>query len=548
MEEDEQDNAFERRQDELLALSAILPSDELTLPAESNNARASCLQRLTLKVPGVLPFPPVKIVVRTHTYRPQESMPGIETKYEHSTRETELKDICNLPPIELTIALPAEYPTSAPPTLSHIFSDYVGRVSYRTDHLQSLPSSLVKYVSEKAAIDRSNFTLRVADRLNADWDAMQSETLFWWYETLRETIWTEGACGLYDSEREVLAFDEYIIAGESPATPQSTNSLSSLLRTYDLLCKRKLFEGKRFGCGICLEEKRGGKCFRLSSCAHIFCQECLTGYLSSMIREGYVRQASACPDPECVKSRVAAENMAGDSNVQLEVSAVDPVGHIEREELTKIVGKELVERFLELQEKALASADPSVGFCPRPACQRLVRSDPKDVGTAYEAMRQCPCGYTYCLYCSKSWHGNSPCHIVSSTALIEAYQRSASGSAERRAMELRYGRNNLERMIRTHEEEQSNRKWMEQNTQSCPCCRIRVQKSVGCNHMACKSCNTHFCYRCGTRLPPLEPYKHFNTPGTPCYMKLFDADMTAGDNGWEAVEGAELADWEDEHL
>jgi len=37
---------------------------------------------------------------------------------------------------------------------------------------------------------------------------------------------------------------------------------------------------------------------------------------------------------------------------------------------------------------------------------------------------------------------------------------------------------------------------------NCPGCNIPVQKSSGCNHIACSApgCNTHFCYRCETIL------------------------------------------------
>lgn len=40
--------------------------------------------------------------------------------------------------------------------------------------------------------------------------------------------------------------------------------------------------------------------------------------------------------------------------------------------------------------------------------------------------------------------------------------------------------------------------------------------------MTCAKCRTHFCYRCGKSISPLDPYKHFATPGMSCYGKLFD--------------------------
>ena len=39
--------------------------------------------------------------------------------------------------------------------------------------------------------------------------------------------------------------------------------------------------------------------------------------------------------------------------------------------------------------------------------------------------------------------------------------------------------------------------------------------------MSCR-CGFHFCYLCGGRLSPQNPYPHFNTPGTHCFQRLFD--------------------------
>lgn len=305
-----------------------------------------------------------------------------------------------------------------------------------------------------------------------------------------------------------------------------------------MISKRQAFEGERRFCGICLDEKRGGKCWKLKACSHIFCQECLGDYLASMIREGYHRQASACPDPECVKARVAAERSLGVATEVVNKSATEPVqeqnrntagdGRIADEELLSFVGAEMVARLRDLREKASAASDPSAGYCPRPGCERIVRGDPRDVGTMYEQMRSCACGFVYCNYCNKAWHGRDRCALVASSALVEAYVATAPGSASRLQMESRYGRANLERMVKTHEEEVANLAWMQQRTQPCPNCSVRIEKSMGCNHMECHFCHTHMCYRCGTRLNPKEPYRHFNTPGGNCYQKLFDGELGGG--------------------
>ena len=59
--------------------------------------------------------------------------------------------------------------------------------------------------------------------------------------------------------------------------------------------------------------------------------------------------------------------------------------------------------------------------------------------------------------------------------------------------------------------------------------------SAGHVKMTCGKCKHHFCYRCGEKLNPTNPYSHFSTPGYRCYSKLFD--FQPQDDGWQPVEG-----------
>jgi E3 ubiquitin-protein ligase RNF14 len=66
-----------------------------------------------------------------------------------------------------------------------------------------------------------------------------------------------------------------------------------------------------------------------------------------------------------------------------------------------------------------------------------------------------------------------------------------------------------------------------------------IEGSHGCNHMTCGKCKHHFCYRCGEKLDPTDPYKHFSTPGLRCYSKLFDF-QSGQDDEWQPIEGFDL--------
>jgi hypothetical protein len=104
-------------------------------------------------------------------------------------------------------------------------------------------------------------------------------------------------------------------------------------------------------------------------------------------------------------------------------------------------------------------------------------------------------------------------------------------------MEQKFGRKTLETMVRKYEEEQQTQQWLSNYTTPCPTCGIAIEKSYGCNHMTCKSCQTHYCYLCGKAISAQNPYQHFNTPGRECYHRLFDGLL--GDQAPQAQDGVQ---------
>ena len=70
----------------------------------------------------------------------------------------------------------------------------------------------------------------------------------------------------------------------------------------------KRFNEGSFFCGICLENKKGIECFKLSRCGHVSCkvslnialliQECLKDYYGMCISEGLISQVH-CIDSKC---------------------------------------------------------------------------------------------------------------------------------------------------------------------------------------------------------------------------------------------------------
>ncbi|KAJ6627169.1 hypothetical protein B0H10DRAFT_2161254 [Mycena sp. CBHHK59/15] len=271
--------------------------------------------------------------------------------------------------------------------------------------------------------------------------------------------------------------------------------LGPLLTSYDDSARSTSFGQGSYPCLVCLTTVKGSKCLELS-CKHVFCRSCLFDYWSLCITEGNVEKLG-CPDPECVKIEIA-----------------------------RVVPEESVQRWRWLKEKIMFEKDPSLVHCPMEFYR--TGSDPRG-----ERLRICPaCSFSFCAFCKRTWHGAvQDCPISYAENVVLEYLALAEDSKEHQLMELKYGRIIIGKLVARYEEEQLNKKWLAASTTACPGCAVATEKSLGCNHMTCTKCKTHFCFRCGKKLVPTDPYAHFSTPGHPCYNKLFD--FVSEDREWE---------------
>lgn len=71
------------------------------------------------------------------------------------------------------------------------------------------------------------------------------------------------------------------------------------------------------------------------------------------------------------------------------------------------------------------------------------------------------------------------------------YTKLKEGSEARAALQRRFGKGNLEKLVRQREEDRANRKWLDKSTMICPGCGVHTEKSVGCNHVCHFLCPLH---------------------------------------------------------
>lgn len=114
-------------------------------------------------------------------------------------------------------------------------------------------------------------------------------------------------------------------------------------------------------------------------------------------------------------------------------------------------------------------------FCPTPDCQQIYRtSEPGNI------ILRCPsCLSRICPSCHVEFHEGLTCaeHQDDQAGNLSAYN-----------------------------------KWKEENNvQSCPNCKVDIEKSMGCNHITCVRCGSHICWVCLKTWPDGSViYKHMS--------------------------------------
>ncbi|KAJ7655058.1 hypothetical protein DFH06DRAFT_1201477 [Mycena polygramma] len=374
-----------------------------------------------------------------------------------------------LPPLLLNIVLSATYPSQEPPDVSI-------RCSW-------LPSHLIR---------------RLHDLLRDMWHP-GDEVLYDWVEFIR------GGEFLQSLE---ISLPSGVLEIRHP-TPQR---LGPLFTSYDDSAKSAAFSQTSYSCAVCLTSVKGAKCLQLA-CGHVFCGSCLSEYWSYSIAEGSVEKLG-CPDPECVKiGRESGE-----------------------EELARVVSEQEIQRWRWLKEKIMFEKDPSLVHCPMKYCQTPVpRPLESQTDGGGDRLRICPaCTFSFCGFCKRTWHGAvQDCPISQAESVVLEYLAFEENSKERKLMELRFGKTILRKLVAKYQEEQLNKKWLTESTMACPGCSLNIEKSLGCNHMTCSRCKIHFCYRCGVKLTPSDPYGHFSDRHSGCYQKLFDFESE--DREWQPM-------------
>lgn len=475
--------SYDERLVELSSIVAIFPEVQidptspfkavLELPVEPSSPTPFCFQQ------------PIDIAtVPNHT----TSASAGEAKGVLDEPAKDVHVLSHLPPLKLEIELPNGYPLEKPPMIN----------------LSSIPLWLPDSVIGQ-----------LLDDCRRLWEECGKDLVVFTYidhlQQLAETV-----------------FDIQTLSGDI-CVPRD---LKIALLDYNSKAERQKFRQGTFECGVCLEPKKGAVCYRLVRCSHVFCVQCLQDFYNTCIAEGDVDSVK-CVAPDCETNKRLAIQGNGDVQILPRRKRDRTLGPSELLQIP--LAPETVQRYAFLKRKKKIEADKTTVYCPRQWCQGAARSkkhpkpedlmvDDPDVSDEEDAAEpQIPtgsdgdlppmaervaicedCNYAFCSVCKKGWHGE----------LLRCYpRREGEPTAEEKA---------TEEYIRLY-------------TTPCPTCNVACQKQMGCNHMRCFQCDTHFCYLCSAWLSEHNPYIHFNEPSGQCFNRLWDLE---GGDGLDP-EGAE---------
>ncbi|CAF3714936.1 unnamed protein product [Rotaria sordida] len=196
-------------------------------------------------------------------------------------------------------------------------------------------------------------------------------------------------------------------------------------------------------CAICCDMKR----LQNRSCCNFYaCSTCLNIYVEQQIKQGIV--SIQCPNQQCKI-------------------------YMHRDEINKrCISPELRQKFT----RYLVDANRSNNIKTCPRCSNIHEIDPE----VFRTMRRAPtkvqcveCNLIWCFQCHSPWHDGIQCKEF----------RRGDRMLKKWAREVHYGQH---------------------NAQQCPCCKVYIQRTKGCDHIVCLRCKTEFCYKCGDRFRDIK--------------------------------------------
>ncbi|CDO93492.1 unnamed protein product [Kluyveromyces dobzhanskii CBS 2104] len=205
--------------------------------------------------------------------------------------------------------------------------------------------------------------------------------------------------------------------------------------------KRGLRDEQNYTCPICCDDYEFISVFRME-CGHEACINCYRTYLTSTLKKPKAPTCMSC-------------------NLSITSGDIDQIfGNTEFSKKHMFLS---FETFINKHSK-------NYKWCPYTGCGNIIYSN--NESTLNEMLKRhmipevaCNNKHAFCFHCSTEVHSPSDCKIA-------------------------------QYWIDKVRDESTNLNWILNNTKPCPFCGTSIEKNGGCNHMACQSCQSEFCWIC----------------------------------------------------
>ncbi|XP_078044143.1 E3 ubiquitin-protein ligase RNF14 isoform X2 [Augochlora pura] len=471
----------EKQKDEIIALESIYNEEEFSHHEE--NGRHQCSFKIFINLLDDYYI----------TYKDNRHM-------EESLQKI---NISHLPPLTLHVILPEDYPSISPPIVtlhsSWLCSQSLAELCKKLDQLWEenkgqeilftwvgfLHDESLEFLNMQGHIDMSNAYTYYQETLEKTQNVQKTKVI----DTIENEHTIDSAKNKVRAEVTAQYWNKknYMHKGYDKRALNSPIGRNPIQALIDYNDKRNHieFEKNFYPCKICFLDKMGKHCTKFLPCGHVFCKDCITGYIEARIKDGNV-QNICCPEEKCTSEATPAQ-------------------------IKGMLSSEMFAKYDSMLLNSTLDTMMDIIYCPRRNCQYPVSREPD------EQMANCPvCRYAFCIFCKMVYHGIEPCKIYSEKRqLVTEYQEASN---ERKLkMEQRYGKKQLQVLV----ENTMSENWIQGNSQRCPKCNVHIEKTQGCNKMSCCRCNTYFCWLCSTILNRSSPYEHFRNSDSKCFNMLY---------------------------
>ena len=288
----------EKQKDELTALESIYINEEFSYNNENN--QFECTLKIFLNLPEGYYF----------TYKDIRQAEEEPTKVQ----------ISHLPPLSVLITLPSDYPSVSPPIFTLISSwlrpPLLSKLCRKLDQLWEENKGEEILFTWFAFLQNETLEfLNIRENLSINHTYTRYKMALENIQNQENLIVEDNAVGTNKKRKEAVndrqpdpnipsrkrhrrqrnkkSFDKRAVFDR----PVSSNPVQTLI-DHNELRNQIEFEKNFYTCTICFCDKLGKDCTQFVPCSHVFCKDCIVGYLEVRIKDGAVQEI-LCPTDKC---------------------------------------------------------------------------------------------------------------------------------------------------------------------------------------------------------------------------------------------------------